>query len=170
MTTAGPHRSAPANHRATYLNDHLAGSVVAIEMLEALEERATSQEQHNAISRLRADIVADQEQLRSLMRRLDVSESATRKAAAWLGEKVSRVKLILDDHADGALRQLEAWETIALGIDGKRALWAALDAVSLSDGDLAGMDYRHLMERAVEQRARAESLRIEAAHRALVPG
>ena len=59
-----------------------------------------------------------------------VAESRTRKATAWLTEKVTELKLRLDDPAGGALRLLEALEAVSLGIEGKRALWRALAAAA----------------------------------------
>ena len=50
--------------------------------------------------------------------------------AGWLVEKLSEIKLHLDDAGDGALRRLEALETVSLGIAGKAALWHALAAAA----------------------------------------
>jgi hypothetical protein len=73
------------DHVATYLNDHLAGSVAALELLELLEhvERTyAGKPVATFVTALRRDIEEDQRELEALMRRLHVTESATRKAAA----------------------------------------------------------------------------------------
>ena len=113
---------------------------------------------------------ADRHTLKALMDRLEVGESRMRKAAGWLGEKVTELKLRLDDPAGGALRLLESMEALSLGIEGKRSLWRALAAAAEDAPALQGVDYEGLTRRAEEQRLRVEALRLEAARRALIPG
>jgi hypothetical protein len=154
-------------HIATYLNDHLAGSVVALELLEHLEAAHAGTPLESFVAALRADIAADRRELESLMERLGISESSPRKATAWLAEKITQLKLRLDDPASGALRLLEALEAVQIGIQGKRALWLALDAASENAPDLRGLDYERLTRRAEEQHQRVETQRLEAARAAL---
>src|SRR5438105_546827 len=94
-------------HVATYLNDHLAGSVVALELLEHLERAQAGSPVARFAAELRADIAADRGELEVLMARLQVSVSRPRKVAAWFGEKMTELKLRLDDPSAGALRRLE---------------------------------------------------------------
>jgi hypothetical protein len=154
-------------HVATYLNDHLAGSVVAVELLEHLEKAHAGTETGRFAAGLRADIEEDRRELVALMERLQVTVSSPRKAAAWLAEKVTELKLKMDDPAGGALRLLETIEAVAIGIEGKRALWLALAAASEGNPRLKGPDYGRLEARAVEQRQRAEKVRLAAAREAL---
>ena len=69
-------------HIATYLNDHLAGSVVALELLEHLEGAHADTPLADFFSNLRSEIAADREELESLIGRLHISQSRTRKASA----------------------------------------------------------------------------------------
>jgi hypothetical protein len=157
-------------HIATYLNDHLAGSVVALELLEHLEAAHAGADVGRFAAELRADVSADRRQLEALMESLQVAESRTRKASAWLSEKMTELKLRLDDPADGALRLLEALEAVSLGIEGKLGLWRALAAASEGEPSLQGLDYERLAQRAVDQRSRVEAERLRAAKSALIPG
>lgn len=150
---------------ATYLNDHLAGSVVAIELLERLEAAGT--EMTATLAQVRADIEADRAELGELMRRLQIAESRPRKVTGWITEKFTQVKLRLDDPAGGALRLLESLELVALGIQGKLALWRALSAAAEVDPALRIVDYERLAGRAQDQWQRVELLRLEAAKAAL---
>ena len=154
-------------HIATYLNDHLAGSVVAIELLEHLEQAHAGSVLGSIFAGLRADIEADRKQLESLMTQLNVSQSGTRKVTAWLTEKVTELKLHVDDPAGGALRLLEASEAVALGIEGKLSLWRALAEVAKEEPGFGVVDYERLIERAADQHNRIEEVRLEAAKRAL---
>jgi hypothetical protein len=157
-------------HLATYLNDHLAGSVVALELLEHLEASHYGAPLERFLAELRADIATDRRELESFMGRLGVAESRTRKASAWLAEKVTELKLRLDDKAGGDLHLFEALEALLLGIEGKRSLWLALAAAAEDAPSLQVLDYAHLVRRAEEQRSRVETMRLDAARRALSPG
>jgi len=154
------------SHIETYLNDHLAGSVVAIELLEHLE---SSHDAQWAVffRTLRADIESDREKLETLMKEMDIDQSKLRKGMAWLGEKFTALKMRLDDPADGDLRLFESLEALSLGIEGKRSLWLALAEASTGNPQLRQLDYPHLIARAEEQRARVERRRLEMAPRAL---
>jgi hypothetical protein len=154
---------------ATYLNDHLAGSVVALELLDHLRADRAGTEQTSILASVHADIEADRQELEAFMAQLGIAVSASRKATGWLVEKLSEIKLHLDDAGDGALRHLEALETIALGIAGKEALWRALAAATDQVPELRALDYLRLGQRAAAQREVVESLRLRAAQEALGP-
>lgn len=152
---------------ATYLNDHLAGSVAALELLEHLE--TTRDALKIFFQQLRTDIASDREELELLMARLEISESRTRKASAWFAEKMTELKLGFDDPGSGNLLLFQSLEALSLGIEGKRSLWLALSAVA-KDFPALQMDYDRLIERATQQRGRVERLRIEVAPKALTAG
>ena len=150
----------------TYLNDHLAGSVVALELLDHLEEDGARTAQASILADVHADIVADRQELEAFMVQMGIAVSVPRKATGWLVEKLSEIKLHLDDAGDGALRRLEALETVSLGIAGKQALWHALAAAAEDMPELSGLDYTRLGRRAETQREAVESLRLRAAQEA----
>ena len=122
----------PNEHLATYLHDHLAGSVVAIELLEHLEKAHVGTELAEFFATLRGDILADRAELDALIGRVGGSTGTVRAAVGWLGEKAARLKLRMDDASGGDFRLLEATELVAVGIEGKRGLWVALAEVSAS--------------------------------------
>jgi hypothetical protein len=103
---------------AIYLNDHLAGSVAALELIETLSEHEEPGALAQTLRGLHREISADQQTLRELIGRLDAGESHMKRAAAWLGEKAGRVKLALAAREDPALARLEGLETLAMGIQG----------------------------------------------------
>ena len=150
----------------TYLNDHLAGSVVALELLDHLKNDGAGTAEASTLAGVHAEIEADRQELEAFMAQLGIAVSAPRKATGWLVEKLSEIKLHLDDAGDGALRRLEALETISLGIAGKEALWHALAAAAEEVPELGGLDYVRLARRAATQRAVVESLRLRAAQEA----
>jgi hypothetical protein len=149
-----------------YLNDHLAGSLTAIEILEHFETEGT--DFLPVISALKTDIEADRNQLLTLMHRLGIAESRVRKVTGWIAEQIAEAKFESDDESRGPLRRLERLEAIAVGIDGKSALWRALNAAAETSPELRGIDYEQLWQRAQDQRTRVETLRLQAAQLALV--
>lgn len=154
---------------AIYLNDHLAGSVVAVELLQHLERAHSGPAVQRFAAELRADIEADRLELQKLMRSLSVAESRARQATAWVAEKMTMIKLRLDDWAGGDFRLFEALEALSLGIEGKRALWIALGDAARSAPALRQLDYAALADRAAQQRSRVEALRLETARTTLIP-
>jgi hypothetical protein len=151
----------------TYLNDHLAGSVAAIELLDHLRKVSKSTERETLFTALQSDIEEDQKVLKDLLRGLGEPQSRVRQVAAWLTEKVGEAKLKLDDPGSGELRLLEALETLELGILGKLALWRALGVVAERVPQIRRLDLAGLERRALDQQARVETERLKVAHAAL---
>lgn len=150
----------------TYLNDHLAGSVGAIELVErAIEENAGTLLARR-LEEILKEIRKDQAVLQDLIERLGSKENRLKKAGAWLAEKAGRVKLG-GTGEPGELARLELLEALAMGIHGKRALWRALRVVALRYPVLQGVDLDLLERRAVEQHDRVEEWRLEAAREVL---
>ncbi|MBY0523872.1 MAG: hypothetical protein K2R98_10770 [Gemmataceae bacterium] len=157
-----------SKHIETYLNDHLAGSVAALEILDRLEKAHAGTELGAFFAGLNRDITADRDELLALMKRLGTGKSAPRRVVAWFAEKLTELKLRLDDPADGALRLLESLEGLSVGIEGKRLLWRSLATVSEQDRSLQGPDYPRLERCAEEQRQRIEPRRLQAAKEAFL--
>ena len=146
----------------SYLNDHVAGSVAAIELLDHLVESAGDSGTRRFFEEIRTEVTEDQATLRGILSGLGADESGLRKAGAWLTEKVARAKLRLEGPARGSVHELEALEGLALGILGKLALWRAL-AVAGGIHALRGVDLGELQRRAETQHARIESRRLDRA-------
>ena len=152
-------------HLSTYLNDHLAGSSLAVEILDNVTSEAPSLS--GPLNALKAEIEQDREQLKMIMAKQHIKESRVRKTGGWIAAGLAELKLGVDDDSEGHLRRLERLEALAIGIEGKMALWKALDAAARSNAELGGIDYERLTQRAREQRSRVETLRLEAAREAL---
>lgn len=150
----------------TYLNDHLAGSVAAIQMLERAAEQQGGTPRGRQLGELLDAIREDQEELRGLIRRLGFQESTLKKAGARMAEQAGRIKL--GAGADGdRLGRLEMLETLAMGIHGKGQLWRALGTVVSKYQAIQELDLSRLERRAREQHDLVDGWRIEAAAEAL---
>ena len=152
---------------ATYLNNHVAGAVMALELLERLKEEGAGAKEGPVLATLHTEISADRQTLEALMTELGITSSVPQQASAWLTEKLSEVKLLLDDPEGMALRRLESLEALALGITGKEALWHSLAVAAETAPELARRDYAQLINSAEQQRDVVENLRREAAREAL---
>jgi len=150
----------------TYLNDHLAGSVMAIELGERTIRENEGGPVAARLSPLVKQIREDQTVLKGVIERLGTGESSLKKAGAWLAEKAGRVKLGGTDEP-GDLSRLEVLEMLTTGVHGKRALWRALRVVAVRYEELRGLDLDLLERRAAEQHDELEAMRLEAAKAAL---
>lgn len=149
----------------SYLNDHLAGSVGALELIDHWSNLYDGKPLATFLADLRKGIEADQETLRELMRTLGIKEGSVRPAGAWVAEKFSRARFAIAGDEIGGLGLVLALETMVMGITGKKLLWRALAA-----SDLPGkgnIDFVEMEQRAEEQIARVELERIRAAREAL---
>ena len=151
----------------TYLNDHLAGSVMALELLDHMLELRRGKPEERVVAQIRSEVEEDQKTLQTLLHGIGGKESRVRQAAAWLTEKLARAKLSLDDSGSGELQWLQALEAVALGIQGKAALWRALAVAPARAPELGRPDYAALERRALDQFQRVETLRLQAARVAL---
>jgi hypothetical protein len=148
-----------------YLNDHLAGSAAALELIDKMRSHNDGTAFGGFLAGLKTEIQTDRASLERVMRTLGISRSVVKEAGGWMLEKASRIKL--DEHVTGSghLSRLMETEALSLGIEGKRLGWQALKQL-LSDREL-GVDLDALVKRAEGQRERLEPFRIEAAERAL---
>ena len=144
----------------TYLNDHLAGSVAALELIEQLIKRHSGKPLGSFLVDLEREIKADQDVLRKLLGDGKRKESGFRKLAAWVASKFVGSKFKFASEEFGGLGLVQGLEMLALGIRGKELLWRALAASEFGASqqiDLAGLE-----QRAIEQQERVEAKRLEA--------
>jgi len=153
-----------------YLQDHYAGAVSALELLDHLIEVHEDDSLGEFFEQLRAAIKADHQQLQNLIEALGFEESSLRNTGAWLAEKLSRAKIGFTIGEDARLRLLQSLETLLLGIKGKQLLWRALIAAQDASDILQRTDLAQMEARAAEQAEKAEAQRRAAAKAAFCAG
>jgi hypothetical protein len=151
---------------SAYLNDHLAGSIGAVAMVERAIEENAGNLFGRRLEEILKEIKKDQVVLQNLIERVGSKESSLKKAGAWLAEKAGRVKLG-GTGEPGELARLEVLETLGIGMQGRRGLWRALRVVAKKYPALRDLDLDLLERRAVEQHDRVEEWRLEAAREVL---
>jgi len=134
-----------------YLNDHLAGSVAALELVEYLAKISSGTALEGFFKNLFNDIQTDQDTLKELMSRLGIEQSKLRKVTAWFMEKASAVKMHPNSLESDPMSLLQALEALQLGITGKKGLWRALATMASSDQRFDGFNFTALETRAEEQ-------------------
>ena len=145
----------------SYLNDHLAGSIGAIELIAHWAKLYQGKPLGAFFSDLESEVKADQDTLRDLMRSLGVEESKVRQAGAWAAEKIGFARFVIAGDEPGGLGLVLALEGLIMGITGKQLLWRGLGAANLPKTE--GFDFKELQRRAEGQIERTEAERIRAA-------
>jgi hypothetical protein len=156
----------PDKRLAIYLNDHLAGAKLGVELARRLcASNEDDPELGPQLAALCVEIEADRKTLMAVMDRLGVGRGRIKPAAALIAERLGRLKPNGQLRGYSPLSRLDELEMLQIGIAGKRRLWLAL-AHSRAE-QLEGFDLPGLAERAAAQLRRAEPLHLGAAARAL---
>ena len=148
----------------SYLNDHLAGSISALELIAHWVEVHKGEPLGSFFVETEREIKADQDTLRDVMRTLGVEESKVRQAGAWAAEKVGRARLMIAGDEQGSLGLVLTLEGLIMGVTGKKLMWRALAAAKLPR--LKSYNFEEPQRRAEQQIERLEAERIRAVSQA----
>jgi hypothetical protein len=156
-------------HLSIYLNDHLAGATIGVELARRTRGRNRGTTLGSYLERLASEIEADRETLVRLMAELGIRRDRLKTFGAWATEKAGRLKLNGQLTGYSPLSRLLELELLYLGITGKRAMWRALQHTL--GNDMPGLEFEELGRRAERQAAEVEEHRLKVAEAALVaPG
>jgi hypothetical protein len=154
----------PMKDLDSYLNDHLAGSISALELIAHWVDAHKGEPLGSFFVETEREIKADQDTLRAVMRTLGIEESKMRQAGAWVAEKVGRARLIIAGDEPGSLGLVLTLEGLIMGVTGKKLLWRALATEKLPQ--LSSYNFEQLQRRAEQQVERIEAERISAVRQA----
>ena len=141
----------PMRRLDVYLNDHLAGAMVGVELSRRAAENNRGTSLGDFLEGLHREIVEDRQTLQRLMTALGVEQSALKPAAGWVLEKAGRLKLNGQIRGYSPLSRLVELEGLETGVSGKRALWQTHSSVFDGDPRLAQFNLDGLIARAEEQ-------------------
>ena len=144
----------------SYLNDHLAGSISALELIAHWADVHKGEPLGSFFVETEREIKADQDTLRDVMPTLGVEESKIRQDGAWAAEKVGRARLMIAGDEQGSLGLVLTLEGLIMGVTGKNLMWRALAAAKLPG--LSRYNFEQLQRRAEQQVERIEAQRISA--------
>jgi hypothetical protein len=148
-----------ARYLPIYLNDHLAGATLGVELARRTLGENPDGELGDLLRWLVPQLVEDRASLVAILR-THGRQSLGKVAGAWAAEKVGRLKPNGHLTTYSPLSRLVELEGLKSGIEAKLALWRALQAAGVAD-------VGPLIERANEQRDRLEPHRLAAARAAL---
>jgi hypothetical protein len=151
----------------TYLNDHLAGSMVGGELARRITRRNSDNEYGRETAEIAEQIEQDQLELRRIMTRLDVRQKRLRLGVAWMMKSLTRMKPNGRLFGYSPLSRVLELEGLVMGITGKLELWRTLDQIEGAYPALDEAQVRQLIGRAESQRDRVEDLRLNAVSEAL---
>ena len=135
-----------------YFADHLAASTAGLELARRSARSNAGHATGEFLRRLVVEIEEDRETLERVVTRLGFKPSRPKEVAAWVAEKLGRLKLNGQVRGYSPLSRVLRLESLAVGIAGKEARWTALRRVAAVDS----VDLEELIERARRQRADAE--------------
>jgi hypothetical protein len=150
-----------------YLNDHLAGATVGVELSRRAAKANRGTSAGEFLERLHREIVEDRRTLLDVVRALGVEVSPAKPALAWAAEKAARLKLNGQLRGYSPLSRLVELEGLETGVTGKRSLWQALASGLPDDARLATFDLPALIARAEGQIEGIREQRLRAARQAL---
>jgi hypothetical protein len=156
-----------SKYLATYLNDHLAGSTAGIELVRRAATENRDNDLGRFLSSLEREIASDRQTLQELMAALGVGADRKKIVAAWVSEKVGRLKPNAQLLGYSPLSPLVELEALSLGIEGKRLMWVALQEIAGPGFPLSLARLQELAVRAERQRADVEAQRRAVAAEAL---
>jgi hypothetical protein len=149
-----------------YLNDHLAGATAGLELVRRARGENEGSELGDVLAHLADEIEADRRALEGVMEDLEIGRDHPKVLAAWVAEKIGRLKPNGQILGYSPLSKLVELEGLALGIQGKLSLWRALIEIAGEDDRLDPDYLGRLAERAERQRDQVERQRLLAAREA----
>jgi hypothetical protein len=153
-----------------YLNDHLAGATGGVELARRAAGAHRGSDIGGALERLTAEIVEDRAALLDMAAALGVPVRHYKVYAAWVAEKVGRLKFNGHVLRRSALSTVIELEVLRLAVEGKAAGWRTLREVAEHDGRLDAGRLDRLLARARRQADILEELRARQAAEAFGGG
>lgn len=134
-----------------YLNDHLARAIARGELARTAANSNEGSELGPFLAELAEEIDQDRESLKRLMKVLEIRRNLAKDAAAWLSEKVGRLKLNGQVIGYSPLSKLIELEGLSFGVNGKLSLWKTLKKLSREDERIDAAEVDRLIEGALSQ-------------------
>ena len=131
-----------------YLRDHLSGADVAIRVVHRLGSTNRNTEDGTLFRRLSEEFEQDHSVVRTLLAQLGASGRSIKRAAGFASGAVLSVPA---GGEPGDLALLRTLEALAIGVQGKRCMWRALQSLRIGPPTVNGLDFVELEAKAVRQ-------------------
>jgi len=150
LAVPGPRSSASLRRRQAliaYLRDHLSGADMALRVVHQAGSTHTGTDAA-LFRRLAKEFQEDHAVVRTLLNRLGASRRSIKRAAGYASGAVLSVTA---GGEPGDLSLLRTLEGLAIGVQGKRCLWRALQKLSAPPPTVEGMNFTELEAKALRQ-------------------
>lgn len=147
---------------AIYLNDHLSGATAGLELFRRAARTRQGRDHGAELAGLAQQVEQDRDSLTQIMADLGVPTDHAKVAIGWLAEKAGRIKPNGHLLSRSPLSDVLELESMLLGVRGKAACWRSLRTLAESDERLFVEHLDELLERADQQSAVLEELRVAA--------
>jgi hypothetical protein len=145
LATADPHLV------GVYLNDHLAGSVAGSHRFRRMAETLHRTPVGAEIAQVADEVAGEREELRQIIQdRHMTTQNFAKQAAAWVGERVARLKASRSAVRRSTMRALLEVELLRSALVGKLGLWQTLEDLA-GELDVDPVRMRELREQTVRQ-------------------
>ncbi|RKH32922.1 hypothetical protein [Corallococcus sicarius] len=145
-----------------YLNDHLMGSTVGVDLARRAEHENRSNPVGQYLGTLVPLLEQDRATLLAVMGALDVKADPVKVGGAWVVEKLSRLKLNGSWLRYSPLSRLVELEGLCVGSHGRVSMWRSLERIAAKEPRLQRFDFGFLAERAEGQLLTLQKLRLRA--------
>lgn len=152
-----------------YLNDHLAGATAGTQLAHRMTQEHADTPYGEELRTLEVEIAQDRQALLRLMTQLRTPTRRYKVYAAWVGEKLARVKPNGRLLRRSGLTMLVELEALRTGIAGKSMLWHSLLRAAPTDPLLDSARLEELLRRAERQLTTVDGLHRRAAAALMSP-
>jgi hypothetical protein len=134
-----------------YLNDHLAGAGVGVEIARRTRDENAGTDMGRFLSDLHHDLVEDRDTLERFIRQLGHRPSRVKSTLGVASAKLGSLKPSGRVTSYSPLSRVLELESLIAGVLAKRRLWETLRFVEPSDGHIDAGELQRLIERADRQ-------------------
>jgi hypothetical protein len=114
---------------AAYLREHLTGSDAALQVVTRLRRTHAGTEEGRLFATLSEEFSEERKAVRELLATLDVSAASPKRLAAQVS---GGLLTLMAGGAPGDLSLFRTLEALAVGVQGKRCMWRALQSLGLT--------------------------------------
>ena len=150
-----------------YMNDQLAAGIVWREVARRSQRSNQGTELGDALARVADAIAEDVGTFEQIMERLGLPRDPVKTRLAVVAERAGRLKLNGSLTSYSPLSRFVELDFLAMGIEGKKLLWASLRDLAGLPARLPDVDFDGLIGRAQWQRDELEPFRAAAGREAL---
>jgi hypothetical protein len=151
---------------AIYLNDHLAGATLGVELTKRALKRNRGNELGAFLQGLLREIEEDKRSLERVIESLGIKKSVVKPPAAVVAERLGRLKLNGQVTGYSPLSRVLELEGLTMGVRAKLSLWRNLREAADVAARVPGVDLESLIARAETQLADLDEQRAAAARTA----